>query len=248
VKVAIAQPTYLPWLGYFDLIDQVDAFVILDHVQFEKQSWQQRNRIKTPQGLQWLTVPVIVRGRFGQSIREVEIRDSEFWRKHLRSVEVNYHRAAFFEEYFHDFAERQERCERSHLLELNVQFIEWFMSILEIRTSLFFSSELNAPGKRTQLLANICSCLGATTYVSPIGSAAYLLQEIDLLERRSIEVRFHNYQHPEYRQMFPPFVPCASILDLVFNEGKLAPDIVRSGRRECLIPEQLGSVVVANPA
>jgi hypothetical protein len=82
VKLAIAQPTYLPWLGYFGLLDQVDQFVILDTVQFEKQSWQQRNRIKTPTGLQWLTVPVTFRGRLGQRIVDVEIREPEFWRNH----------------------------------------------------------------------------------------------------------------------------------------------------------------------
>jgi hypothetical protein len=90
MKIATSQPTYLPWLGYFDLIDQVYTFVFLDNVRFEKQSWQQRNRIKTPAGLQWLTVPVLFRGRFGQLINEVEIRDIEFSRNHLRAIELNY--------------------------------------------------------------------------------------------------------------------------------------------------------------
>lgn len=247
MKIAIAQPTYLPWLGYFDLLDQVDAFVILDHVQFEKQSWQQRNRIKTPQGLQWLTVPVMFRGRFGQSICEVEIRDRESWRKHLRTIELNYRRAPFFADYFQELAERLGG-ECSHLLELNVRLIEWFMNVLGIRTPLCFSSRLNVQGKRTELLANICSFLGATTYVSPIGSAGYLLREIDLLEHRSIEIRFHNYEHPEYQQMFPPFVAYASVLDLLFNEGGRALEIIRSGRRECLLPQQVESIALANPA
>jgi len=248
MRVAIAQPTFLPWLGYFDLMDQVDAFVILDHVQFEKQSWQQRNRIKTPAGLQWLTVPVIFRGRLGQSIREVEIRDCEFWRKHLRAIEVNYHRAPFFGDFFQELSERLRCTESVRLADLNLRLIEWFLSRLGIRTPLFFSSRLNAQGKRTELLANICSSLGATTYLSPIGSAAYLLSEIDVLEHRLIEVRFHNYQHPEYRQMFPPFLPYASVLDLLFNEGARAIEIIRSGRRECFLPQQVDSGVLANPA
>ncbi len=100
MRIAISQPSYLPWLGYFDLIDQVDTFVVLDTVQFEKQSWQQRNRIKTSAGLMWLTVPVVFRGLLGQKILEVEVRDAEFWRKHLRGIEVNYRRAPCFEEYF----------------------------------------------------------------------------------------------------------------------------------------------------
>jgi len=242
VRIAIAQPTYLPWLGFFDLIDQVDAFVILDSVQFEKQSWQQRNRIKTPAGLQWLTVPVVFRGRFGQSIQDVEIRDCEFWRKHLRAIELSYRRAPFFEDHFHHLSARLNCSQGTRLLTLNVRLIEWFMSLLVIRTPLFFSSALGLPGKRTELLANICATLGATAYISPIGSAAYLLQEIDLLESRSVRVLFHNYQHPSYAQMFPPFVPYASILDLIFNEGQRASEVVRCGRRPALLPDQVGEV------
>jgi WbqC-like protein family len=239
LRVAIAQPTYLPWLGYFDLIDQVDAFVVLDNVQFEKQSWQQRNRIKTPSGLQWLTVPVVFRGRFGQLINQVEIRDHEFWRNHLRAIELNYRRAPFFENYFPELTQRLQSAAGAQLADMNVRLIEWFMSILEIRTPLFFSSQLDQVGKRTELLANICSHLGATQYISPIGSAAYLLEEIDLLQCRSIEVFFHNYEHPQYQQRFPPFIPYASILDLIFNEGGRSPEIVRSGRRSPLLPSQL---------
>lgn len=247
MKVAIAQPTYLPWIGYFDLISQVDAFVILDSVQFEKQSWQQRNRIKTPAGLQWLTVPVVFRGRFGQLIHEVEIRDSEFWRNHLRAIELNYRRAPFFKNYFPELSQKLSAA-GGRLADLNVRLIQWFMSILEIRTPLFFSTQLNQPGKRTELLANICSHLGASQYISPIGSAAYLLQEIDVLERRSIEVFFHNYEHPRYRQLFPPFIPYASILDLIFNEGERSLEMVRSGRKKPLTPEQVSEKVLANLA
>jgi len=100
MKIAISQPTYLPWLGFLDLVDQVDTFVLLDNVQFEKQSWQQRNRIKTPTGLLWLTVPVIFRGRLEQKIQQVEIRDSDFSRKHLRAIELNYSHASFFNVHF----------------------------------------------------------------------------------------------------------------------------------------------------
>jgi len=248
LRVAIAQPTYLPWLGYFDLIDQVDAFVILDSVQFEKQSWQQRNRIKTPSGLQWLTVPVVFRGRLGQSIHEVEIRDGEFWRNHLRAIELSYRRAPFFETYFQELREKLRCSAGSRLADLNVRLIEWLMSVLGIRTPPFFSSRLDQPGRRSELLANICSSLGASEYVSPIGSAGYLLQEIDAFERRSIEVFFQNYEHPHYRQMFSPFIPYASVLDLLFNEGQRALEIVRSGRKNLLSPEEVSEKALASPA
>jgi hypothetical protein len=248
LRIAIAQPTYLPWIGYFDLISQVDAFVILDSVQFEKQSWQQRNRIKTPTGLQWLTIPVVFRGRFGQRIHEVEIRDHEFWRNHLRAIELNYRRAPFFENYFPELTQSLKSAAGSRLADLNVRLMQWFMNLLEIGTPLFFSTQLDQVGKRTELLANICSHLGASEYISPIGSAAYLLQEIDVLERRSIKTLFHNYKHPDYRQLFPPFIPYASILDLIFNEGDRSPEIVRSGRRKPLTPEQVSENVLANLA
>jgi len=248
LRLAISQPTYLPWLGYFDLIDQVDAFVFLDNVQFEKQSWQQRNRIKTPTGLQWLTVPVVIHGRFGQPIQNVQIRDCEFSRKHLRAIELNYGRASFFLQYFPELRLRLTCSAGSPLLDLNVRLIEWFMTILGIRTRLFFSSALGLPGKRTELLANICEYFGATEYVSPLGSSAYLLQEVDVLKSRSIKVWFQNYHHPRYRQMFPPFLPYASMLDLIFNEGERALDILRSGRLEGLSEEHVATELLVSPA
>jgi hypothetical protein len=247
MKIAISQPTYLPWVGYLDLIDQVDLFVLLDNVQFEKQSWQQRNRIKTPIGLQWLTVPVLFRGRFGQLINEVEIRDIEFWRNHLRAIELNYRRAPFFDEYFEELRSRIKTGNSSAALiaDLDIRLIEWFTDVLGIRTPLLLSSHLEQPGKRTELLANLCTSLGAKQYVSPLGSAAYLLQEIDVLLGKGIDVVFQHYEHPQYRQLFPPFCPYASILDLIFNEGERALEILRSGRRTPFLPDEVADLISA---
>ena len=244
MKVAISQPTYLPWLGYLDLIDQVDTFVLLDNVQFEKQSWQQRNRIKTPTGLQWLTVPVLFRGRFGQLINEVEMRDIEFWRQHLRAIELNYRRAPFFDDYFDELSFKITVNGSSPALvaDLNLRVIEWFMEVLGIKTRLLRSSQLKQPGRRTELLANICDSLGAKQYVSPLGSAEYLLQELDVLVDEGIGVVFQHYEHPQYRQLFPPFCPYASTLDLIFNEGERALEILRSGRRTPFLPEEVNDM------
>lgn len=239
MKAAISQPAYLPWLGYFDLIDQVDTFVLLDSTQFEKQSWQQRNRIKTPTGLQWLTVPVIFRGRFGQRIQDVEIRDHEFFHDHLRAVELNYRRSPFFAEYFPEFAAILESGCRSRLADLNIQLIRWFCRILQIRTSILRSSDLEEPGKRSQLLVNLCRRLHADRYVSPLGSAVYLLSDLDLFADSGIDVEFQHYEHPEYRQLFPPFQSHASVLDLIFNEGGNAMPILRSGRRAGFKPDEV---------
>jgi hypothetical protein len=239
MKVAICQPAYLPWAGYFDLMDQVDVFVLLDDVQFEKQSWQQRNRIKSPTGLQWLTVPVMFRGRFGQPIMDVEIRDAEFWRNHTRAIELNYGRARCFRAYSEELRSHLECAPGARLADLNIRVIDYLMRKLGIQTRLVRSSELQQPGKRTERLANICSSLGATTYLSPLGSADYLLAEKDILLSSGIEVLFHNYQHPEYQQLFPPFVPYASAIDLLLNEGKDSLEIIRRGRRAPLAPEEL---------
>lgn len=244
MRVAITQPTYLPWLGYFDLMDQVDTFVLLDTVQFEKQSWQQRNRIKTPRGLQWLTVPVIFRGRLAQKINEVEIRDVEFSKKHLRAIELNYGRAPFFKTYFPALcAIMGEIDAKTGLSDVNLRLLRWFIGLLGIRTHLVLASSLAAEGRRTQLLANICRELGATQYVSPIGSAEYLLDEMEIILACNVKVVFHDYKHPQYRQLFPPFLAFASAIDLIFNEGDRSMDIIRMGRNVPLMPREVAARV-----
>lgn len=244
MRIAIAQPTYLPWLGYFDLLDQVDRFVLLDSVQFERQSWQQRNRIKTPQGLAWLTVPVIFRGRLSQTIADVNIRVPDFWHDHLRAIELNYRRAPYFNRYFDKLWEKVDVAAASlSLPHLTISLLRWFAEVLEIKTPMVRSSELGVHGKRTELLAEICVSLGATAYLSPLGASEYLLDELPILTSRGIGVSFHNYLHPVYRQMFPPFQPYTCILDLIFNEGENALEIIRSGRRQSLPAEEVAAQI-----
>jgi hypothetical protein len=227
-------------MGYFDLIDQVEQFVVLDCVQFEKQSWQQRNRIKTPQGLQWVTIPVVFRGRLGQPIDEVRIREGEFAKDHLRAVELNYRRSPYFEAYYPRLsAILQSYGEGRWLVDLNLELMRWFTECLGIRTPLLRASEMNLTGKRTELLANVCVALKANEYLSPLGSAGYLLADLAIMSERGISVTFQHYEHPEYRQLFPPFQPYASVLDLLMNEGEGSLAILRKGRREAFRPEEL---------
>ena len=243
MRVAISQPAYLPWLGYFDLMDQCDAFVLLDSVQFEKQSWQQRNRIKTPLGLQWLTVPVEFRGRLGQKINEVEIRQTDFFKNHLRAIELNYRRAPHFERYFPGLAEIVESASpATFLADLTIRLIEWFREELGIHTRLLRSSGLPAVGRRSELLVNLCKGFDADSYLSPRGSSVYLLDELSQFEDAGIAIMFQHYEHPEYPQQFPPFCPFASVLDLLFNVGEGALEIVRSGRRAPLQPHELAEI------
>lgn len=239
MKIAISQPTYLPWIGYFDLIDQVDLFVLLDSVQFEKRSWQQRNRIKTPAGLQWLTIPVVSRGKREQRIAEVNVSEADFWRDHLRTIDLNYRRAPFFGNYFESLSQQLEReSGGGNLSRITIGIIEWFKDSLGIKTPTVRSSTLPVDGKRTELLANICVSLGADEYLSPLGSAEYLVGELPLMTSKGIEVTFHHYEHPVYQQLYPPFQPYACALDLLFNEGEGALDIIRSGRRPSFSPQQ----------
>jgi len=225
-------------------MDQVDTFVLLDTVQFEKQSWQQRNRIKTPTGLQWLTVPAVFRGRLEQKIQAVEIRDVDFWRKHLRAIELNYRRAPFFESYFPALSSiLRETDATAHLMDVNVRLLEWLAGVLGIGTRVVRASSLSEEGKRTQLLANICQKLHATQYFSPIGSAEYLLAEMWILSSCNVETVFHNYMHPQYTQLFPPFLAFASVIDLIFNEGERSMQIIRSGRRVPLTPHEVAATL-----
>jgi hypothetical protein len=217
----------------------VDTFVFLDTVQFDKRSWQQRNRIKTPAGLQWLTVPVISRGKYEQKIQDVEILDTSFIQTHLRTVKLNYSPAPYFPVFFSKLESILSSVTTGmRLLELNVRLVQAFVEFLQIRTPLLLASSLNEPGKRTELLTNICRRLGANEYVSPIGSAEYLLEDLPIMSAAHVEICFHNYIHPEYEQRFPPFLPYASVVDLIFNEGHGAMEIIRSGRRDSLTARQ----------
>ncbi len=240
MRVAITQPTYLPWAGYFDLIDQVDCVVSLDSVQFESRSWQQRNRIRTPRGLEWLTVPVIFHRSLGQRIQDVQICDPGFWQKHVHVIEHNYRRAPYFDLYFPALLEiLQIRADQRALVDLNLCLIEWLCRLLGIQTKLIRSSSLGEGGKRCELLVNICQRLKANSYLSALGSAGYLLQELDRFSHAGIQVAFQNYQHPQYAQRFQPFCPYASVLDILFNEGDRSMEIIRSGRRSPLMPDQI---------
>jgi hypothetical protein len=240
MKIGIMQPTYLPWIGYFDMMDQVDTFVLLDHVQFSKQSWQQRNRIKTPQGLEWLTVPVDVKGRSRQSIRDVRIHTAQFAKKHVHALEMHYGRAAYRAAVIRELAGlllREPPWDR--LAELNVALIGWLGRALGVLTPVVRSSTLSPRGERTEALVSICEQLGGTHYLATLGSAESLLADLHVFEARGIPVTFHHYVHPTYTQLYPPFVPYASAIDLLCNTGSGALAVVRSGRRPDLSPAEV---------
>jgi hypothetical protein len=129
------------------------------------------------------------------------------------------------------------------IADLDIWLIEWFMDVLGIQTGLLLSSRLEQPGRRTELLANICESLGAKQYLSPLGSSVYLLQDIHVLLEKDIDVVFQQYEHPPYGQLFRPFCPYASILDLIFNEGERALEALRSGRRTPFLPHEISDML-----
>lgn len=233
-KCAIMQPTYNPWLGYFDLIDQVDVFVFLDTVQLNKRSWQRRNRIKTPKGELFLTIPV--KGSSREIIKNVRINNEYPWRKkHLKTIEINYRKAPYFEEVF-PFIEEILNFKTDYLANFNINLIEKIAKKIGIRTKFIRASDLEPlQGKKDILLAEICKKINCNIYLSPQGSAVYLEANRPggAIVENGIELYYHNYEHPEYPQLYPPFLPYMGIFDLLFNVGfNNALEIIRKGRRE----------------
>lgn len=226
--VAIMQPTYLPWMGYFGLMDRVDTFVLLDCVQFARRSWQQRNQIKTAQGAQWLSVPVLSKGLRDQAIRDVQVQpDAGFPGKHVRGITDAYGKARFFADHAAGLFRLLE-AGTTNLAEMTCALIDQLRQEFAITTPLVMASSLHPDGAKANLLAAICHRLGATRYLSPPGSRVYL-DDSRAFEELGIEVAYFTYQHPEYPQLHGPFLPYMSAIDLLFNCGADSLSVIRSG-------------------
>lgn len=228
--IAIMQPTYLPWVGYLDLMDQAETFVLLDSVQFDRRSWQQRNRIKTASGELMLTVPVLSKGLRTQKVRDVRVvPGSGFAANHRDSIRAAYARAPHLEDHWDAlaavYAEKHEL-----LFDLNMAFIRLFKRLFGLRCKLVRSSELSARGKKVDLLVALCKELGAGRYLSPWGSKPYI-DENNIFAEHGIELVYHSYRHPVYRQAHGPFLTHMSCVDLLLNEGaERGAELLRSGR------------------
>ncbi|MFB0564869.1 MAG: WbqC family protein [Candidatus Aminicenantaceae bacterium] len=224
--VAIHQPNYLPWAGYFYKILKCDTFVFLDNVQYEKSSFINRNRIKTSQGAAWLTVDVITKNRFGQFINEVEINNRVSWaKKHWRSISQNYSKAPNFDAY-RDFFENTYQRNWEKLVDLNKYLIVAICEIIGIKdTTILDASELDVQGKGTELLINTSKAVNADVYLSGFGGAKYM--EEDAFNNAGIKLKYYDFKHPVYTQLFGEFIPNLSIIDLLFNEGEKSIQILR---------------------
>lgn len=225
--VAIHQPHYLPWLGYFYKMASCDTFVLLDNVGYSKNGFINRNRIKTPQGPTWLTVGVLTRNHFGQPINKVEINNTVPWNNtHYKSLSHNYARAPYFLEYKTCFEDvYRQKWER--LADLNEALIKVISILLGMNIKYIRASKLNVPGHRTELLVNICKALGANTYLSGPMGREYMDEE--LFKKEGLSVRYSDFKHPAYKQLWGDFIPNMSIVDLMFNKGQESLGILTGG-------------------
>jgi len=224
--VTIHQPQYLPWLGYFDKIRRSDIFVFLDNVQFKKNEWQNRNKIKTDQKWQWLTVPVI--HKFSQKINEVEINNTDRWgKKHLNALITNYSKAPFFKDYI-DFFEQAYTRSWQLLVDINIHLIQYLNQALGIlNKKVVLSSDYETRKGRTERLVDLCKQLKGDIYLSGRDGAKYL--ELDEFKKEGIQVAFQDYKHPIYPQLFGDFEPYLSVVDILFNCGPESLSIISKG-------------------
>jgi hypothetical protein len=215
--VVILQPGYLPWLGFFDQMYQSDIFVIYDDVQFDKDGWRNRNRIKTAQGEQWLTVPVLTKGLDKPLINEILVNNAAKWqKKHLTSIRQSYSKAPFFAQYIDGFEEILTK-EWKYLVDLDMAFIYRLAGWLGLERDIRFSSDMGIPGQSSERLVAMCAQLGAERFFEGAAGQDYL--DVSLFKAQGIQVEYQDYQHPVYAQLHGEFIPYLSVIDLLFNHG-----------------------------
>jgi len=232
MRVVVLQPMYLPWIGYFGLIDIADVFVFYDDVQFVRQSWQNRNRIKWCTGKPiWLTVPV--HRVYGQKINEVKIDDGSPWRnRHWECIGQAYSKATFFQQY-RPVLEPLYSRRWDHLADLNMSLITEVASTLGLNSAKFeTSSEFSVNGSGTERLIDLLKHLGADEYVSGPSASEYL--DVDKFREAGIALYWYRLEHPVYPQLWGDFVPHLSAIDLIFNVGAESMHVIRDAARNAI--------------
>ena len=233
MKIAISQPTFFPWQGFFALMDFVDVFIFLDNVQFDKRSWQQRNYIKLNTNRHLMTIPVISKNKFTQKILEVEIDYSNFKiLKFLKTIETAYKKSKYFELYFGEI--EKVMCRKYKFLsELNINIIKIICSFLKIGNKFSNASSLNLDSRisKIDLLDFICKKKNSNEYISTIGSIEYLGSLKQFFHSKA-NINYFQYKISSYHQLGEVFIPNLSIIDLLFNEG---PDSIKIIRENFLV-------------
>lgn len=226
-RVAILQSNYIPWKGYFDLINSVDEFILYDDMQFTRRDWRNRNKIKTPTGVQWLTIPVAVKGKYFQKINETQIQEPDWGRRHYETLRTNYLKTPHFHEYDSLLNELYLGDSPSNLSEVNYRFLKAICGLLGIKTKISWSSDYRLDEGKTERLVSLCQQAGGTSYLS--GPAAKDYIDTACFNNAGIELHWMDYSgYPEYPQRFPPFDHGVTILDLLFNVGPDAPKYMKS--------------------
>lgn len=217
------QPNYLPYLGFFHKIYHCDLFVIVDSVQFVKRGpfgWISRNRIRTQEGWQWLTVPVLVKGKFHQTIMETKINTALPWaRKHWRTIEANYRKAKYFDQYAEFFEKTYGDAERwQNLADLNAHLILFLMNAFGIEKPVKKTSDIGAQGKGDELILDMCQKTGADSYLHGKHGKDYI--EERKFHDFGVQCLYQQFEHPVYHQQYEPFIPDLSAIDLLFHHGE----------------------------
>jgi len=224
-SISIRQPGYLPFLGFFKKIHTCDIFVYLDDVQYER-GWDNRNKIRTNQDYQWLTVPVS--SKFGKMLNEVKIVNTQNWqKKHSKTIKNNYNRAPFFKKYW-PAIESILNKKWDILIDLNLNLIEYFISEFDLKTKTIKSSEMHLNSSGSQKLLDICKQLGASEYISGAKGKDYLNEKF--FKNEKIKIIYENFQHPTYKQIHYDFIPNMSVIDLFFNEGDNSKKILEKAK------------------
>lgn len=228
MRIAIMQPGYLPWLGFFELMQNCDLFIVLDDVQYTKRDWRSRNRIRTKEGWMWLTVPVLVKNKRGQRIRDTQINNDCPWKeKHLKSLKSNYSKARYFDVCIGEL-ESIYRKDWVFLLDLDMEIILFMAHHFSIKTNITLASSLDIHGLGgNDHILEICRKLGANELYDSAGAKPFI--DLNLFENANIKVVFQEYRHPVYAQIHQPFLPHMSAIDLLFNAGANGRALILKG-------------------
>jgi hypothetical protein len=225
-KIAIAQSNYIPWKGYFDLIAAVDEFILYDDMQYTRRDWRNRNQIKTLQGVQWLTVPVLVKGRYHQKIRQAEIDGTDWAASHWKALVQNYRRAPHFSEIASWLEPLYLEQNFTHISQLNRRFIEAICNYLAIKTVITSSRDYELIEGKSERLAHLCVQVGGTEYISGPAAKDYVNEKV--FSDLGIKLTWFDYEgYAAYPQLWGEFIHGVTILDLLFNCGKDSPRFMR---------------------
>jgi len=219
------QPVYLPWLGLFHKIALADIFCVFDIVQYQRKDFNNRNKIKTSSGDLWLTVPVKSSGRFDCLITDIEIVNNEWNKKHLKSIELNYKKTPYFDQYYYDLKKILD-TPYQYLVDLNFDILVYILNILNIDTKIVKASDYSFVGTKSELVLDMCTQLNADIYI--FGEQGKDYADVDAFKSKGVHPYFQSYNHPIYKQMKGEFEPFMSVIDLIFNQGRAGKEIIMS--------------------